>query len=313
MKKIKKITRHLVKILFISTLALALLNMPGCGALKFSGADQPYAPPTPKPTKQKNLALVLGGGGAKGMAHIGVIEELERAGIVPDVIIGCSAGAIVGGLYAANPDITALKTLLLSGKESDILNMTIQDWPYSVYDNNKLAGYLKQHLKQKKFADMKIPLIVTATNLEFGNVTVFGEGEVITPIVASAALPGAFAPVKIADQYFIDCGASDPIPVRVARDLGYKTVVAVNIAEQLPETSPNHMLGVVKRSIEIAYVNQCKYSLEGADVIIDFKFKNIGMFTDKFNYYLYEAGKDGAKPAIPLIKTVLAQNSTTKK
>lgn len=288
-----------------------MFSLHGCGGLKFSKAAKPYEPPLPE-LKNKKFALVLGGGGAKGVAHIGVMEELQKAGLQPDVIIGCSAGAIAGALYASNPDPNALRTLALNGKESDIIKWTYKVWPYSIYDDNHLAAYLKKHIKQHNFNNLKIPLIVTATNLEFGNVTTFGSGDIIPAILASAAVPGAFAPVKIHGQYFVDCGVADPIPVRAARELGYETIVAVNIAEELPDTAPNHIFGMLKRSTEIAYIAQCKYALEGADVKIDFKFRNIGVFNDKFNRYLYEEGKKAGKQAVPQIIAALQAKRTNK-
>ncbi len=284
------------------------VSLHGCTKVKFSGADKPYsqALPTSIENGPRRLALVLGGGGAKGMAHVGILEELANAGIKPDVIIGCSAGAIVGGLYAANPDINALKTLALAGKKSHIIEMSINTWPYSIYNQDKLATYLSNHIAQHDFKDLKIPLLIVATNLEFGNQTVFSQGAPIQAILASAAVPGAFAPVNIHGQYFVDCGVTDPVPVRVAQDLGYETIVAVNIAEQLPKTAPNHLFGMIKRSSEIAYINQCKYATEGADVVIDFDFNDIGIFNDEHNETLYKAGKYATKKAIPLIKEKLA-------
>lgn len=277
----------------------------GCGTLKFSNAEKPNSPPSAPITKNKNLAIVLGGGGAKGLAHIGFLEELENAGIVPDLIVGCSAGSIVGALYASNPDAKALKSLVFASERADVISVSIKEWPYSVYDHHHLAKYLRLNIKHHDFRDLKIPLIVTATNLEFGNLTAFSTGDVIDPVLASAAAPGAFAPVKIDEQYFIDCGVANPVPVQIARDLGYKIVVAVNIAEQLPTTPPNHLLGVMKRSIEIAYINQCKYAMEGADIVVDFKFRDIGIFNEKHNLYLYQEGLNAGKKAVPQILTLL--------
>lgn len=298
--------KFLISISFIISTCFSLY---GCGTLHFSHADKPAAPPLPPPTKNKNLAIVLGGGGAKGLAHVGFLEELENAGIVPDLIIGCSAGSIVGALYASNPDAKALKSLVFASKRADVISMDVRSWPYSLYDHHHLAKYLRKTIKYNDFSDLKIPLIVTATNLEFGNLTAFGTGDVIQSVLASSAAPGAFAPVKMYGQYFVDCGVANPIPVQIARDLGYKVVVAVNIAEQLPTTSPNHVLGVMKRSVEIAYVNQCKFAMTGADVIVDFNFRDIGMFNDKHNKYLYEAGKKSGKEAMPKILALLQHRS----
>lgn len=297
MKTIKKLRSITI---FSASILIAVFAVSACSSIKFV---QHYVPHKPKSlnVKKNKLALVLGGGGAKGFAHVGVIEELEKAGIVPDLIVGCSAGAIIGGLYAANPDAQALKKLVLSGKRSDVISVSTDDWPYSIYSKSQLAKYLAKNIKVDKFQDLKMPLVVTATNLQFGNVTVFSHGDVIQPILASAAFPGAFGPIEIEGQYFVDCAVSDPVPVRVARDLGMQTIVAVNIAEQLPDTSPTNILGLMKRSMEIAYLNQSKYSVEHADVVIDFHFKNIGLFTDEYNDYLYQEGLKAGKKAVPAI------------
>lgn len=290
------------KLLFITILSLTIIS---CGDnIKFYKHDTPYTPPNAT-FKQKKLALVLGGGGAKGFAHVGVLEELDRAGIVPDVIIGCSAGAIVGSLYAANPNIIEFKELLLSGKKSDVISISTKDWPYGLFDKSRLVQYLKNNLHTQKFSGFKIPFIATATNLQYGTLTGFSEGDIIPTILASAAYPGAYAPVKIDGQYFVDCGVTDPVPVRLAKKLGFETVIAVNIAEQLPESSPNHVFGVLKRSMEIAYINQSKYAVEDADVIIDFDFKGIGVFSDEYNDYLYEEGKKATQIALPKIRRLL--------
>lgn len=295
------ILRKLYKIslIFIAGIIIVFF-LASCTKIQF--VDQKPYKPQPLVLQKKRIALVLGGGGAKGMAHVGVIEELEKAGIVPDIIVGCSAGAIVGGLYAANPDAGALKTLVLNGKKDDVISVSMEDWPYSVYGKEKLAKYLQRNIKAKTFQELKIPLAVTATNLQFGNATTFAHGDVVQSILASAAFPGAFGPIEIGGQYFVDCAVADPVPVRVARQLGASTVIAVNIAEQLPDTAPTNIIGLMKRSMEIAYINQSKYSVEQADVIIDFHFKNIGLFTDEYNHYLYEQGRKAGIKAIPKIR-----------
>ena len=292
----------LLKIITIIIIGLLVIN--GCSKITFIPSDRVLIPKTAI-FKQKNVALVLGGGGAKGFAHVGVIEELEQAGIVPDVIIGCSAGSIIGALYAADPNIENLKSTVLSGKKSEVIAVSISDWPYSVYSKAKLKKYLLNNLKVRNFEQLKIPFIATAANFQYGNLTAFSKGDLIQPIVASAAFPGAFAPVKIENQYFVDCGVADPVPVRLAKSLGFKTIIAVNIAEQLPTSSPNHIFGVLKRSLEISYINQSQYSVENADIVIDFNFKDIGTFTDQYNYYLYEEGKKSAKRAISKILKLL--------
>lgn len=272
----------------------------------FSTNGSPYFPQQMK-FKKKNLALVLGGGGAKGFAHIGVLEELEKVGIIPDLIIGCSAGSIIGGLYAADPVASHLKDILKS-KRNEVISFTFKNWPHSIYSINQLKKYLQEKLKIHTFERLKIPFIATATNLQYGNITYFSKGDLINPIAASAAYPGAFAPVKIENQFFIDGGVANPVPVYLAKKLGFKTVIAVNIAAKLPNTSATNMLGIVKRSSEIAYINQIQFAIQEADLVIDFDFQALDMFTDQYNYYLYEEGKKSTQKAMPNILKLLKKN-----
>lgn len=302
-----------IKLFFLAFLGiLCLFNLPGCGHIKFN-YDQPK--PNARQVrdinqqefKQKKLALVLGGGGAKGFAHLGVLEELNANGIVPDVIIGCSAGAIVGALYAANPDIAALKAQVLDGTSDDIVALSADHLPYSMYSAKPLARYLRKNLAVDQFADLKIPLIITATDLQYGNVVVFNSGNLVSAVVASASYPGAITPTKIDDFYYIDCGISDPLPTSVAKELGFETIIAVNIAEGLPTTSPNHVFGLLQRSTEIGYLSLVKNSLKDADVVIDFDFKGVDLFDDKQNRYLYEQGKARTIAKLPQIINVLSK------
>ncbi len=294
----------MLRFIFIFLLATALV---GC-APKITFNDE-LTPLLPKQQtfKNKGLALILGGGGAKGITHVGVLEELDKAGIKPDLIIGCSAGAIVGGMYASNPNIQNLKNAILSGKKSEVMALSPSEWPYSLYSQTLLRAYLKKHIKAYQFCNLKIPFIAIATNLQFGNITAFSQGALIEPILASAAYPGAFQPIKISNQYFVDGGIVEPVPVKLAKKLGFKKIIAVNIAEKLPDSSPNHLLGLLMRSMEISYIKQCQNSIENADIVIDFDFKNIGTFTDEYNDYLYSEGKKAARKAIPKIKKMLAQ------
>lgn len=287
-----------IQLLLIIVISIIIIN--GCGKITFNPQEHPYIPKQAK-FKKKNIALVLGGGGAKGFAHVGVLEELDKAGIKPDIIVGCSAGSIVGALYAADPNIEHLKNKVLLGKKGDVIAISTKDWPYSIYTKAKLREYLINNLTTHTFEQLSVPFVATATNFQYGNLTAFSQGDLIKPIIASAACPGAFAPVKIKNQYFVDCGVADPVPVRLAKNLGFKMIIAVNIAEQLPTSPPNHIFGVLKRSLEISYINQSQAAVESADVVIDFNFQDIGTFTDRYNNYLYEQGKKAAKAAIPKI------------
>lgn len=281
-----------------------MVYIQGCSGIDFSKADKAYHPEQANFGKI-NYALVLGGGGAKGIAHLGVIEELEKAGLRPDIIIGCSAGSIVGGLYASDPNIDNLKQKILFGKKSEVVSYSISKLRYSVFSPLKLKKYLEKNLAVQNFEELKIPLVVSATNLEFGDHTYFSKGDLVQAIMASSALPGAFPPVEIEDQYFVDCGVADPVPVQIAEQLGAKTIVAVNIASKLSEGAPNHMLGLIKRSLEISYMHQSEMASRRADVIIDFDFRNIDTFSEEHKDYLYQEGLKAGKKAVSQLRDLL--------
>ncbi len=285
----------------LAALCGAIIFLAGCQSIKFHVDQSPYIPPALK-LKNKRMALVLGAGGAKGFAHLGVLEELSSFGIKPDLIIGCSAGAIVGSLYASNPNIENLKKMMLLSKREDVISMNYSVFAESLYDSERLHNYLKKNLSVKVFEELKIPFIAVATNLQYGNLTAFSSGDLASSVLASASVPGAFAPVKINEQYFLDGAIVNPVPAALAKDLGFDIVIAVNIANQLPKTEPKNILGLLNRTMEISYLSQSKLSAACADFIIDFEFKDgIDMFGGDHNDYLYELGRLNARAIAPKI------------
>ena len=275
-----------------------------CTSLEFSRHEVSFKPPIPMYEKV-NIALVLGGGGSRGLAHVGVIEELLAAGIHPDLIVGCSAGAIVGGLYADTPDIERIKKLLINKKREHLLDLSIEHLPYGVSSGLFLRKFLSEHLKAKCFNELTIPFAAVATNLEFGDMVTFGTGDLMPAIRASSAYPGVFLPVRIAGQYFVDGGVSNPVPVEAARNLGAKFVIAVDLSGELTDTLPNHMFGVMRRSLEISYIHQSRIAAENADILIKIPLRNIGTFDDKANAYIYNLGREAGRKAIDEIKRKL--------
>lgn len=283
--------------------------MTGCASIEFAKEAPRYAPPLPKVAQQPKLALVLGGGGARGLAHVGVIEELTKANIQPDLIVGCSAGAIVGTLYADSLDIHGLRELLMDKKRSDFIGISLGNLPYSVSEGAELKAFLKKNLSASTFDELKIPTAVVATNLQFGDLTPFAMGEITTPVLASAAFPGMIHPVQIEGQYFIDGGVADPVPVSAAKTLGAEFVIAVELKNELPPEAPNHMLGLMMRTIEIGYNHHSLRSIKEADFLIRVPFREVGTFDDSQNQLIYEAGKAAAKEALPRLLKALQKHN----
>lgn len=291
-------------------LLLPLLLLTACSGLHLGHVEPPIEHTLPNGGYE--LALVLGCGGSKGLAHLGVIHELRDAGIHPDLIVGCSAGGLIGALHADDPESDTLAQLLIGLRRSDVMDFSIFDSPYGIVKGDSLREFLHTQLEAKTFKELKIPLVVVATDLASGQLTEFGEGELITPIEASAAVPGIFKPVNYQGRVYIDGGATSPVPVPTAKKCGAKFVIAIDVAEKLTDSPPNHLFGVAKRSAEIAYLRLAELASREADVLIKMNFEGLGMFSDGSNQEIYDQGRHQAREALPKIKTLLKKSELIK-
>ncbi|HLN20746.1 MAG TPA: patatin-like phospholipase family protein [Bacteroidales bacterium] len=162
-------------------------------------------------SKQFNIGLVLSGGGARGYAHLGFLEALNEAGIYPDVIAGTSAGAIAGALYADGYSPREILLFTNSAKRFDLMKPTLPR--ESLLQISGLIKIIQTYLRAKTFADLKIPLYVTATDINNAKAVYFSEGDLLDVIIASASIPVMFPPVRIGESMFVDGGVMDNFPV----------------------------------------------------------------------------------------------------
>lgn len=289
-----------------SLLFLLLVALPGCTVKKLHPDPSPI-PQRIVPDNKFQVALVLGGGGSRGLAHVGVIEELQNAEIPIDLIVGTSAGGIVGALYADTQDIDYIKNILCPLKSSAILDYTLINSRYGFVTGYKLRDYLNKYLKSRTFEELKVPLIVVAADLYTGEVVTLGASELIPSVHASCAVPGMFRPVRLYGRYLIDGGILEPVPVQTARNNGAEIVIAVDISENLSEDLPKNIIDVMVRSFEICYLQLSNISMMSADVVIKPKIRRVGMFCDTKSDKdkLYLAGREAARNAIPYIKHLI--------
>lgn len=263
------------------------------------------------PQKPIKVALVLGGGGSRGIAHLGALHELEAAGIRPDLVIGCSAGAIIGAFYADNPSSIDSATLFLNLKRSDLLDTNIFNARFGLVQGKKMQKFLQKNLRSQTFQTLSIPLIVVATDLFSGEMVEIFEGHLASAIHASCAFPGIFKPVHLNQRVLIDGGVSNPLPIDIAKRCGAECIIAIDVSESLPTSQPSHFLGVAKRSVEIAYQKLVTHSLNQADVAIKMSFQDIGLFSHDRNHQMYEEGKLKMRAMLPLIKSKLSETSNS--
>ena len=252
------------------------------------------------------VALVLGGGGARGAAHLGVIEELEKANIPIDLIVGSSIGGLVGSLYADEPNSDSLKEKLSSVKRRHLTYYNPFIIRNGLWGFKSMSKFLKKNLTATHFDELKIPLKVVATNLHDGEKVVLSGGELTPSICASCAVPFFFQPVSIYGRLLVDGGVVDPVPIQVAKLSNPKLIIAVDISGDKKMRRPKNMLQVTKQSLQIANIQLSANSSLDADIIIKPQIDtNISLFNNKEYDALYLAGKKAARDALPEIEKKL--------
>lgn len=258
----------------------------------------------PKLIRQPRIGLALGGGAARGFAHIGVIKVLESQGIVPDLVVGTSAGSVVAAMYAAGNNGYALQKMALDMDEG-----TISDWslPFfsktsGVLKGEALQSYVNKMVNQANIEKLKKPFGAVATDLNTGAPILFQRGNTGLAVRASSAVPGVFQPVKINDRYYVDGGLVSPVPVRFAREMGADIVIAVNISSTPEVQSSANSLEVLLQTFTIMGQSLNFFELKNADVVIrpelpgmkgsDFNGRNLAIL----------AGEKAANAMIPSVK-----------
>jgi NTE family protein len=272
----------------------------------------PVTPPvvvTPSKTPRDHyprVALVLGGGGARGYAHIGVLKVLQQAGIPIDLIVGSSIGSLVGALYADSDNANQVQKILVAAQEQELINLSLLHVFSGPVSGTRFQYFVTQHLKATTFSELKIPLVAVATDLQTGETIHLRSGLIAPAINASCALPPAFPAVNLSGHLLVDGAIADPVPVDIARQYKPHIVIAVNIAEQLPTDLTKGILGIAQRSTMINLMRYARLSSQNADVVIQPEVGNTGVFDTSRKIALIAAGEAAARQALPRICKLLA-------
>jgi NTE family protein len=213
------------------------------------------------------IGLALSGGGVRGIAHIGALKALEEHRLVPSQIAGTSAGAIVGGLYASGCSPEKVLDFFKTVNPFSITNYAVNKPGF--VNTEKLHTFFKEFLPNDSFGSLKIPLSVTATNVLDGSLKIFTEGPLINAILASAAFPGIFTPVKIEDTYYVDGGTLNNFPVDlVKKDNDTVIGVYVNPFEKITIKELKYFYNVVERAFQIRSANDSQAKFDLCDLLI---------------------------------------------
>ena len=280
-----------------------------------AGAPPNITIPATQPLTTENIpahprvVLVLGGGGARGIAHAGVIEVLSKADIPIDLIVGTSAGSIMGALYADQGNSEQLTTLALNTSFISLSDLNNLPKSEGLLQGYKLQKFLLNNMKANNFNELKIPLIAITTDLKTGDVFPISSGPIAPAVQASGALPGLFDPVQLYGHTLNDGGVSDPIAVDIAQQYKPDIIIAVNISEQLPAALPTTAEGIYNRAYLISRINISQMCMQGADVKIQPDVGNTGVFDTGAAKTLYAAGVTAAEQALPQIKLLLKEKN----
>jgi NTE family protein len=280
-----------------------LLLIVGLATLIVSGcASKPPAPATQagKPVK---LGLALGGGAARGFAHVGVIKALESQGIVPDIVVGSSAGAVVGALYAAGNNGFELQKLAHRLDETKISDWSLPD--RGVLKGELLQKFVNDAVGQRPLEALNKPFGAVATDLRNGDSVVFRTGNTGMAVRASATVPGVFQPVRINGREYVDGGLSSLIPVRAARAMGADVVIAVDISAR-PSTQPvSSTFDILMQTFTIMGQSLARYELKEADVVIRPQVGAVGSTEFQARHDAILEGEKAAQAALPKIREAL--------
>ncbi len=279
--------------------------------LALSGCDKNTKTPTQTTSVQARepvIALALGGGGAKGFAHIGVIKVLESHGIKPKIVTGTSAGSFVGSIYASGKTPFQLQQIAFSLKESDIRDLTLNR--QGVVLGQKLQDYVNRQIANKPIEQFPIRFAAVATRLDNGKRADFIKGNAGQAVRASCSIPNVFVPATIGGTKYVDGGLVSPIPVQTAKDMGADIVIAVDISARPVGDKPLSMFGLLDQTINIMGQQSINSELNKANIVIQPQVGHLGTLDLKASN---EAILQGEKSAQLKIKSIDAAIANFKK
>ena len=257
-----------------------------------------------EPPKPPKIGVALGGGFARGLAHIGVLKVLEEENIPIDFIAGTSVGSVIGAAYASGICAKELEEIASIVRFKDFSRWSISR--FGLFSNDKMALFLKKVLRCKTFEELRIPLAIAATDIVTGEPAVFTSGDLVDPVRASCAYPGMFQPVRIGNRLLVDGLLAHSVPAMPLRDMGAERVISVYLAAHwVKPGGPRHVFDVIGQCFSIAQSRMCGPWQSASDVVLQ---PEIGAFAyDDFVRApeLIQAGEIATRAIIPQIRAWL--------
>lgn len=268
----------------------------------FAYAPRKFRRRVSAPARPK-IGLALGGGFARGIAHIGILRALQQHNIPIDCIAGTSVGALIATLYAAGTPLDVMEKQAAQTSFSDFGKWTVSWLGFA--SNTRIADYLHRANPVQQFSELKIPLAIVATDLGSGDPVYFTQGEVVAPLRASCAYPGLFLPVEHQGRVLVDGFLASPVPVDAVRQLGADIVIAVYLDSTVNDDKPENIIGIVGRSFAIMQRHANKLWRDDAHLVLE---PDVGAFAwDDFSRTtdLLRAGEAAVTTSLPQLRALL--------
>ncbi len=258
------------------------------------------------PPSRPKIGLALGGGFARGLAHIGVLKVLEEEQIPIDFLAGTSVGSVIGAGYASGICAKELEEIASLVRFKDFSRWTFSR--FGLFSNDKMAIFLNKVLRSKTFEELKIPLAIAATDILTGEPAVFTSGDLIAPVRASCAYPGMFQPVQIDGRILVDGLLGHAVPANPLRDMGAERVISVHLAAHwVKPHGPKHVFDVIGQCFSIAQDRMCGPWRAASDVVLEPAIGEFGYDDFARALDLVRAGEAAARAAVPQIRAWLPQ------
>ena len=262
--------------------------------------------------QKKKVALVLGSGGARGLAHVGVIKALIKNKVPIDLIVGSSSGALIGGLYASWGNIDLLEKMVREVTYKDMVEVLVDPtWGGGLIKGGKTLDFLKKLFNSNKIEDLNIPFAAVATDVNTAETVVFKKGDISEAVRASISVPLVYSPFLVDKKLLVDGGVSCPVPVEVAREMGAKIIIAVNLdgvyfsGDNHKGKISNSTIDILKDSYFALRYNLAKKEIREADVVIEPVMKYVTDFDFIKGVEAINAGEEAAEKIMRKIKRLL--------
>ena len=254
------------------------------------------------------IGVALGGGFARGIAHVGVLKVLEEEGIGVRCITGTSVGALIGAAYCSGLSVAELEEVAYKVRFTTFARWTLSRYGFA--SNDRMISFLTRTLKFKKFEELRIPLGVIATDFNSGGGVVFRSGSLIDPVRASCAYPGMFLPVNIDGHWLVDGMLSHPVPTVPLREMGAERVIGVHLKGQWSSNgAPRNLFDVIGQSFSIAQDRMSDSWRPAADLVIEPDVAGFEYDDFKRAGELLRVGEEAMRRALPVVRKWLAAPS----